>query len=195
MLREATGLEALSRKPPMGPTAPRTLAVESFRTSEEVGWALHLLLTLSVRFNMALCTKPPMPLVGDAGRSEVRRVWAVDMVRPSTGASPSAVGGRSEVGNGNFCESSEGRGDLASDLRSSDIEAMLVGRLFQVVLPRTEVILDVGLGSAGSGGGLEPPALLSDTESVSFAIPGRECFTVPVFSWTAPSLLERYAGE
>ena len=31
--------------------------------------ALHLLLTLSERFSIALCTKPPRPLVGDAGRS------------------------------------------------------------------------------------------------------------------------------
>jgi len=32
-------------------------------------WALHRLLTLSLRLSMALCTKPPMPFVGDAGRS------------------------------------------------------------------------------------------------------------------------------
>jgi len=34
-------------------------------------WMLHLLFTLSDRFIMALCTKPPIPFVGDAGRSSL----------------------------------------------------------------------------------------------------------------------------
>lgn len=58
------------------------------------GCALHLLLTLSERFSIALWTNPPRPLVGDAGRSEcsgerrpcegdIATVRAVDELSPA----------------------------------------------------------------------------------------------------------------
>jgi hypothetical protein len=48
---------------------PRLLAIEFSLLKPEPAWALHLLLTLSERFSIALWTKPPRPLVGDGGRS------------------------------------------------------------------------------------------------------------------------------
>jgi len=93
----------------------RKLAVESFRASVEgPAVTLHLLLTLSLRLSMALCTKPPMPLVGELGLS--RRLWALDMVR----LRPSALSGLS--GAAKRCESREGRG-----APFSGIDIMLMG--------------------------------------------------------------------
>ena len=97
--------------------ALRKLAVESFRASVEVegpAATLHLLLTLSLRLSMALCTKPPMPFVGELGLS--RRLWALDMVR----LRPSALSGLS--GAAKRCESREGKG-----VPFSGIDIMLMG--------------------------------------------------------------------
>lgn len=47
----------------------RLLTIELPLLKAVPGCALHLLLTLSERLSMALCTKPPRPLVGEAGRS------------------------------------------------------------------------------------------------------------------------------
>jgi hypothetical protein len=55
------------------PAAPRVLlllATESPRLSPVAACTLHLLLTLSDRFIIALSTKPPRPLVGDGGLLE-----------------------------------------------------------------------------------------------------------------------------
>ena len=90
----------------MLPMPLRMLAVESCRERLEPGCALHLLLTLSFRFSMALCTKPPMPLVGDAGRSKVARDEREGVVRPNDGFSPSVTEPRSmpeEVGRESDC--------------------------------------------------------------------------------------------
>jgi len=93
-------------------TPPRKLAVESLRARVEgPAVTLHLLLTLSLRLSMALCTKPPIPLVGELGRS--RRLWALDMVR----LRPSALSGAAKR-----CESREGRG-----VPFSGIDIILMG--------------------------------------------------------------------
>ena len=47
------------------------LATESPLLKPEGDCTLHLLFTLSDLFIIALCTKPPMPFVGDAGRSSL----------------------------------------------------------------------------------------------------------------------------
>lgn len=47
----------------------RLLAVELPLLRPGPTCALHLLLTLSERLSIALCTNPPSPFVGDAGRS------------------------------------------------------------------------------------------------------------------------------
>jgi hypothetical protein len=82
---------------------------------------LHRLLTLSLRLSMALCTNPPMPLVGDAGRSvrtgEMRPcVGDIAKARPeaaSSSASCSDVDDDGNDGKANFCDSNCGKGDLA----------------------------------------------------------------------------------
>jgi hypothetical protein len=66
------------------------------------GCALQRLLRLSDLFIIALCTKPPMPLVGDAGRSEVvaRRACEDNIVGvwPSVDCSLSVLDVRSDQG-------------------------------------------------------------------------------------------------
>jgi hypothetical protein len=97
---------------------------------------LHRLLTLSLRLSMALCTKPPMPLVGDAGRSvrtgEMRPcvgdiAKARDEAASSSTSSSDANDGND--GNANFCESNCGKGDL-------------VGRSGSSLAPKTGVLAD-----------------------------------------------------
>lgn len=75
---------------------------------------LHLLFTLSERLIIALCTNPPMPLVGDGVRSGNIRPMDGDMaVFRSDG--PCSVSSGSEGGGRNLCDSSMGSGDLISD--------------------------------------------------------------------------------
>jgi hypothetical protein len=50
-------------------TLDRLLIVEFCLLRGCGAWALHRLLTLSLRLSMALWTKPPMPFVGEEGRS------------------------------------------------------------------------------------------------------------------------------
>lgn len=64
------------------------VATESPRLSPALACTLHLLFTLSDRFIIALCTKPPSPLVGDGGRPAEDRILEV---LPRPGESPSAV--------------------------------------------------------------------------------------------------------
>lgn len=60
----------------------RTLATEFSRDKPGPLWTLHLLLTLSDRLSMALCTKPPMPFVGEIGRPEAVRP-CIEAMRPN----------------------------------------------------------------------------------------------------------------
>jgi hypothetical protein len=64
------------------------LATELPRLRPGGDWTLHLLFTLSDLFIIALCTNPPIPFVGDAGRSrrsgEIRPcVGDIAIARPS----------------------------------------------------------------------------------------------------------------
>ena len=63
----------------------RLLATELPRVSPGGACTLHLLFTLSDLFIMALCTKPPIPFVGEAGRSNLSgeiRPCEGDIARP-----------------------------------------------------------------------------------------------------------------
>lgn len=110
---------------------------------------LHLLLTLSPRFMLALRTKLPMPFVGDAGRSgdilpcvgDMSGSRAPPALSPPSPVVPCCVGGA------NFCESSVGRGDRVAVVSMSppDMDVAAEKRLLIVVLPRMEPPLEVGL--------------------------------------------------
>ena len=81
---------------PASPPYPlRELVIEFCLFRSEPGCALHRLLTLSERFMIALCTKPPMPFVGDGGRSGALASRAceedIDNVRPRSTCSSSVV--------------------------------------------------------------------------------------------------------
>lgn len=109
---------------------------------------LHRLLTLSLRFILALSTKPPTPFVGDKGRSGDILPCVGDMRGPRdmlAGSVASAVEGRS-VGGANFCDSSTGRGDciLAVSVSPPEIEVVDEKRLLRAALSRTEARRDEG---------------------------------------------------
>jgi len=67
------------------------LAVEFSLLSPAPGWPLHLLLTLSDRLSIALCTKPPIPFVGEGGLSTDIRLCNEGIVRPIAALSASGV--------------------------------------------------------------------------------------------------------
>lgn len=125
---------------PWRPLSPlRALAEESCLCSPPSGCALQRLVWLSERFIKALWTKPPIPLVGDDGRSLVlvRRAWDADIVgvRPRVGGSLVSVVTEDLVdcvrkGRSLLAFPSEIEGvpeDLALHARSSRIEPNLDG--------------------------------------------------------------------
>jgi hypothetical protein len=102
-----------------GPEEPwplRLLATESTRFSPAAaGWALHRLLTLSDRFIMALCTKPPRPFVGEIDLSilsgEIRPdVGDIVTLRPRARVSSRAA--VSIEGGSNLCAAVTGSGEV-----------------------------------------------------------------------------------
>jgi len=56
---------------PRTKSPPRLLAVEPARCKPGAAVALHLLLTLSDLFIIALCTNPPIPFVGDTRPEDI----------------------------------------------------------------------------------------------------------------------------
>lgn len=98
------------------------LATESPRFSPALACTLHLLLTLSDLFIIALCTKPPRPLVGDGGRPAEDKILEV-LPRPME--SPSAVLLKSSGLN-------EGRSNTGDFDESEIIEAGLAGVAWSV---------------------------------------------------------------
>jgi hypothetical protein len=174
------GLESVFGSVPY--VLPRLLSVE-FCLLKVVGtWALHLLLTLSLRFSIALCTKPPMPLVGDEGRSGDILPWVGDMASPRTEPvwSPPFTEDPCSEGGANFCESNIGSGDFALPRPSTSAPATVSGlerRALRAVLPRKEVLertLSGGglVGSVSTVVSLDKPGscLLPDMEPVSDAL-------------------------
>jgi hypothetical protein len=131
------------------------------------------LLTLSLRLSMALCTKPPMPFVGDDGRSGDILPCVGDMAssRAPLELSPPSNAGLCSEGGANFWESSTGSGDrpFAADSASPDIDVLAEKRLLMVALSRTEVGRDPGeLDRMLPGGGL----LISGSTVDSRDMPG-----------------------
>lgn len=155
---------------------PRLLKVEFCLLKPGGVCVLHLLLTLSLRLSMALCTKPPMPLVGDAGRSRSGEILPCvgDMASPraALALSPPSTEEPGSEGGANFCESSTGRGDRVFAMDSAsppDIDVLVEKRLLNMALPRTEPPLEPGeLERMLSGGGL----LISGSTVDSRDMPG-----------------------
>lgn len=89
------------------------LAMEFPRLRPGGDWTLHLLLTLSDLFIIALCTKPPIPFVGDGGRSSLS-----GEIRPCDGdiAKPRASDKESIFGGSNLCALVSGTGDPRPEL-------------------------------------------------------------------------------
>ena len=109
-LEEGRGEPSLLRLPGLDAPAaePKLLATEFPRLRPGGACTLHLLLTLSDRFIMALCTKPPIPFVGEAGRSNLSgeiRPCEGDIAKPRVSAVESILGGS------NLCALDDGIGD------------------------------------------------------------------------------------
>jgi hypothetical protein len=145
----ALGRSALESVPYPAMALPRLLMVELCLVRLGGAWVLHRLETLSLRLSMALCTKPPMPLVGEAGRSRSgeMRPCVGDMASARAALSPLSAMGLGSEGGANFCESSMGSGDrvLATDSVSPpDSDVLAEKRLLSMALPRAEPPRDPG---------------------------------------------------
>lgn len=128
------------------------------------------MLTLSDRFSIALCTKPPIPFVGEAGRSGEIRPCARDIVIPlpepirsSASSEPASEGATSP------CESGTEKTGFESLALSPDMDVASDILLLQAALPRTEPACDGELERALAGGGL---VASSDSTVDSLDIPG-----------------------
>jgi hypothetical protein len=85
-LLKLLGLESpLEMEPyPLMLPLPRLLKVEFVLLMPCGVCVLHRLFTLSLRFIIALCTKPPMPFVGEGARSGEILPCVGDIARPRT---------------------------------------------------------------------------------------------------------------
>lgn len=147
----------------------RLLRVELFLFSGGGVCVLHLLLTLSLRFMLALSTKPPMPFVGDADRSRsgdlLPCVGDMNGPRVAPALSPLSPVVPCSDGGANFCDSSVGMGDRVAAASASppEMEVAVEKRLLMAVLARMEPPLDVGrLEGVLSVGGLASSGSLLD---------------------------------
>lgn len=130
---------------------------------------LHLLLTLSPRFMLALSTKLPRPLVGDAERSRsgdiLPCIGDMNGSRDARASSPPSPETPCSEGGANFCDSSVGSGDrfTADSASPPEMEVAAEKRLLIAVLPRMEPPLEVGrLDGVLSVGGLGSSSSLED---------------------------------
>lgn len=128
------------------------------------------MLTLSDRFNIALCTNPPIPFVGDAGRSGEIRPCARDIVIPLPAPIRSSASNESvSDGAASSCDSANGKTGFESLTLSPDMEVAFDILLLHAALPRTEPALEGELDRALSGGGL---VASSDSTVDSLDMPG-----------------------
>ena len=174
-------------------TLPRLLRVEFCLLKPGGVCVLHLLLTLSLRLSMALCTKPPMPLVGDTGRSRSGDILPCvgDMASPRAALvlSPPSTDEPCSEGGANFCESSTGRGDRVFAMLSAsppDIDVFVEKRLLNIALPRTEPPREPGeLDRMLSGGGLLISGSTVDSRDMpgSCLLPDMEPTSEALSSW------------
>jgi len=182
---------------PWSPPRPlRALTREFCRLKLPPGWALHRLLWLSDRFNIALCTKPPMPFVGEAGRSceLAMRACEEDMVsvRPTLNCSLSATDDAvSDAGAAFSCSASAAIRDFRSGLLLTDVRAV-EKRLLEKALSRIELGCDaVSDITLSEGAGLPPRA---DPVEVSLDMPGSPLLPDATLSPPPSSLVLRYAA-
>lgn len=100
-------VELPSDAPVMASWVLRLLATELPRVRPGGDCTLHRLLTLSDRFIIALCTNPPIPFVGDGGRSrrsgdilpcegDIANARASDLASPGGSNVCAGVSGRGE---------------------------------------------------------------------------------------------------
>ena len=141
---------------PCKPPYPlRTLASEFCRLRLAPGCALQRLLTLSLRLSIALCTKPPMPLVGELGLSAggfVSRAWEVDMTsdRPIPNDSPADAISASNLGAASFCSSSAAIRDFRSGFAMTGADVSVGDRVPEMPLSRSEAGRDMVSNLRGS---------------------------------------------
>jgi hypothetical protein len=177
---------------------PRLLIVELCRVKAGGVCVLHRLETLSLRLSMALCTKPPMPLVGDAGRSRSGDILpcAGDMARARAALSPPSAGEACSEGGANFWESSMGSGERVLVTGSGsppERDVLVEKRLLSMALPRAEPPREPGeLERTLSGGGLLISGSAVDSRDMpgSCLLPAMESAPEMVSSW-----LRLYAAE
>lgn len=172
---------------------PRLLRVEFCLLRTGGVWVLHRLLTLSLRLSMALCTKPPMPLVGEADRSRSGEILPCvgDMARAraARSLSPPSIEEPCSNGGANFWESSVGRGErpLASGSASPpDTDVLVEKRLLSMALPRTEPPREPGeLERMLSAGGLLTSGSMVDSRDIpgSCLLPDTEPVSDAASSW------------
>jgi hypothetical protein len=172
---------------------PRLLRVEFCLLRTGGVCVLHRLLTLSLRLSMALCTNPPMPLVGDADRSrsgdilpcvgDMARARAARSLSPPSTEEPCSEGGA------NFWDSSVGRCDrpLARGSASPpDTDVLVEKRLLIMALPRTEPPREPGeLERTLSGGGLLTSGSAVESRDMpgSCLLPDTDAVSEVVSSW------------
>ena len=155
----------------------RLLAIEFPLLSPAPGCALHLLLTLSDRFSIALCTNPPRPLVGELGRSKRSgEILPCDgdiaSVRPADKTSPSREDLISGDGGSNRWLLKIGRGERT---RLADETAEFEYRWLPPEMPFIDPSLDVEIERTLSGGGLSS---FSGSNEVSLDMPGKRTLLV-----------------
>lgn len=156
------GLSDLDSVPYPAMALPRLLNVEFWRVRPGGVAVLQRLLTLSLRLSMALCTKPPMPLVGEVERSRSGDILPCvgDMAIPRAARELSASSATELASDGgaNFCESSRGSAEpllVTGSTSPPDMDVLLEKRLLSTVLSRAEPAREPGeLERALSGGGL-----------------------------------------
>lgn len=111
----------------------RLLEIELFRVRLEGSCALQRFETVSERFIMALWTNPPIPFVGDDGRSGESRRWVGD------GGNCSSVLD-SAFGGSNLWTLDDGSGEPSPV--AVDTDDMLEYRLLTVLSPKVELALE-----------------------------------------------------
>lgn len=149
-LLKLVGRSILDNEPKPAKALPRLLRVELCLLKVGGVWVLHLLLTLSLRLRLALNTNPPIPLVGDTGRSRsgdiLPCVGDISGPRTAPALSPLSPMVPGSDGGANFWDSSVGKGDrvAAVSISPPDIDVAAERRLLIAVLPRREPPRDVG---------------------------------------------------
>lgn len=176
-----------------GITLGRLLRVEFFLLRPGGACVLQRLLTLSLRLSMALCTKPPMPFVGEVERSRSGDILPCvgDMASPraALASSPPSTDEPCSEGGANFWESRTGRADrvfAAASVSPPEMDVFVEKRLLSMALPRAEPPREAGeLERALSGGGLLISGSIVDSRDMpgSWRLPDTDPASEAPSSW------------